>query len=583
MTPWWKQVRHKQERGISMIEVALLFLTLSLFFIPIAQNLGNKVVGTGGQDGTITALNRSQMRMNAFADNLMQRALTGNIPATNIASSNDLLNTTLPSDFNINNLPRGGTLNLGPYNHAETAVDGSEPTRIRYRWIIEDMSQNDPNEIMLASTPEGNRLIKATLVAENANPNLNVPPVSFSSYIHVREGAPQQVQAKTSLVMSIDLSGSMCVTDKGWPSRRIPNFEDGYYCAPYLSDRFHRSAASLPAGLSADDVQLYDDRDLDITWSYPDDNPLTPFNEKYIGRGLMGFPDKWDCGLSSRDPNMFKLTHPEIELAEIAGKNPFERLCNGSNWVTSQKQWRNSIRPWISRLEAMRNALLTFLVNTEKTSTTSTLDIGLVGFSLKAGVMTPLEEAQLTNDPAKAGNGETRRYRLVRNEMSWINRFDSEKVKGNDFKSPDKDKRYGRSYFGNYYGRGTNIYEALKIPAQEAAKDPIYTKRIVILLTDGDPWSEDNSVITDRNRLVNHGVEFHNKYGVTYYTVGFQLSKDSQDMLNKIADRTGGKSFAADDAEELNEIFETLAKEIQKVALLQQVGLYNQALFNELS
>jgi len=136
----------------------------------------------------------------------------------------------------------------------------------------------------------------------------------------------------------------------------------------------------------------------------------------------------------------------------------------------------------------------------------------------------------------------------------------------------------GEEYFSNdFSGSGVNQsiegYNAnggtssdtglRKANTMFAMKSPGYKKKVAILLSDGK-----NSDSDDDDRLYAQAREAR-KNGVTVYTVGFGDESDiDEDVLQKTANLTGGEYYYADDANELDAVFESIFAKISDTKVI---------------
>ena len=108
---------------------------------------------------------------------------------------------------------------------------------------------------------------------------------------------------------------------------------------------------------------------------------------------------------------------------------------------------------------------------------------------------------------------------------------------------------------------GTNVYLALKtgISILNSEKEE-NRKKYLFLLTDGKDdlgWWLPNPTEEQYNEIIEEAI----KSQIVVYTIGFKST--DEDLLKRIADKTGGKAYLKKEATELPEIFNQLNEEIE--------------------
>lgn len=108
---------------------------------------------------------------------------------------------------------------------------------------------------------------------------------------------------------------------------------------------------------------------------------------------------------------------------------------------------------------------------------------------------------------------------------------------------------------------GTNVYQAIKtgIDILNSEKE-INRKKYLFILTDGKDdlgWFKSTPSEEEYNEVIEKAKES----GIVIYTIGFEST--DEDLLKKIADKTGGKVYLKKEAIELPEIFDQLNEEIE--------------------
>lgn len=578
------QLVKQPHAGLGLIEVAIVFVLLTLAVAPIIAMMGK----SGGGDGsTATTLNKQRTRELVAAHNIMERSLAGEILSFDVQNTGQLYNSLSLNNFDINLVPINGTPisfpNTGTYEYG----DESQGLRLRYRWTFKDESHikdldldscniSNPNPSTSGCwrrmTPSGNRMVRATLDVFQADAAAtDTPSYTFSTFLFSQDTLNKQETPKVGVVVVLDRSGSMMwFDDLAWPSAVYFGYEG--VSSPFLKDRFHRTGG-LPAGLNNSDIELFDDRDLDITWSMPKDDPNTPFDETYLRQGTLKLPT-CDFENSALDWYVHKApvgkNDPDTgrEYRADQKNHYFDDVCKDtSGWST--KKWSKRIVPKISRIEAARNALLGFLVSLENDDDlVRNLELGFVTYSDKAEREVDLEAYQLKKDPANK-NVLRPRYANSRDKFTWINRYDA------NYGSDPATRRTIAA------GGKTNTYDGLKEARDNLMKHTNINNRIIILLTDGDPDPDTGN--NSRNSLINYAAELNKKDGIKLFTIGFSgLSKDGRKMLEKMAENSEGLFFYANSAEELNKIFYSLSYELRRQLIMARVERYDDTFASKL-
>ena len=98
----------------------------------------------------------------------------------------------------------------------------------------------------------------------------------------------------------------------------------------------------------------------------------------------------------------------------------------------------------------------------------------------------------------------------------------------------------------------TDLYDAVyQAVVDTAARSK--TRRAVIVITDGENYSESGSSVNDLTDVINYA----NTQGVPVFTVG--LSQANEAILTQMADSTGGQFFKATTSDNLKTIYQQLA------------------------
>nr|WP_241431437.1 VWA domain-containing protein [Halobiforma lacisalsi] len=113
------------------------------------------------------------------------------------------------------------------------------------------------------------------------------------------------------------------------------------------------------------------------------------------------------------------------------------------------------------------------------------------------------------------------------------------------------------SVVGNEYG-GTNIAAGMDRALDDYRTTPANgNERVMILLSDGE-----NSDSNDDEVARELAEEDANDLDVTIYTIGLGFDDLNEDLLEDIAEETGGENVNVDDAEELEDVFGEIGEDV---------------------
>jgi hypothetical protein len=535
----------RPQAGFSLIELALVIMVVSAALVPVLGQMGAKNQRQGDAAPTLAAVSREKGATLVAGNTLMERAIAGEILNGSNAGADVLLNLAT-------SLPNGGT-------HTTTRNSFGNAQPVYYEWVLKDVSfrMNDLGQLVnkqgnvipvgsseaIPVTPLGYRSVQATLKIYRSSTDTEAAAV-FTTYLSRQVPGIPQGNATTGIQVISDISGSMCETG----DNARPALSASGVCAPFLIDRFHRGG---PA-------QLFDDAQLDLTLAQIADDPSTPYRDDYPAANVLGLPGTFDASSdtaipsindsAARDPyEVFfmssALNHPKPWWWITGANGQIKRLSqNKTGWTAAQVT--NNINTYQSKMEAMHNAMLGFLVNMESnTFLMDSIRLGYTTFSSNATLKLPLSSAELLNHPVTGQP--IRRFRQLRDSFSWINRRDS--TLGT------------RAILA---GGATNISESLSVSAGALNADPNITQKIMILLTDGEPTAG----ITNSNSLINYTKSTVGDNGITLFTVN--MMDGDFNLLKKMAEATpNGAAFDVQNPSELQGIFEQIAWEVQRIAL----------------
>jgi type II secretory pathway pseudopilin PulG len=587
--------RYATSRGFTMLEVAMLMLLLSIVFVPVVSLMFGQ---TNRTEPTVTQMNEQNIMKQSAANSLMERALSGVMIAQDLTTVNNVLN---PSTIvNAANLVNGGTATIGPYNYT---VAGSKP--LKYQWELQDYTYDAQGNRV---TPKGNRLVKATLNMFSQEGTKVVNEQTFSTYVYLSEGVVSSSSSWVGVSLVADTSGSMC-SSKAHGEINEDNLEmiHNGVCGPFLNDRFHRTTIPPdPTTLPASKLKLFDDRNLDIAFSRPVDDPSTPYLDTYPQAGTLGLHPVTSASANEcselymdqdvaiggwpKDKNFNWLVYTGNQnpwwshLSNIwAGQNAsaYHNLCRPKSWMTD-KQWENDISKYITRFEALRGALLGFLVKVERDQDlVNSLSMGLTTFSTDATTKVPMATPVTTIlDP------ETSLYRPrfedLRHKLAFVNRWDKDGGGANSTRTIKADG-------------WTNYEEALKKGALAFDADPRINTKIMIFVSDGAPTigNTDAAYLESLGQAIAKNCRTGNTFvlgnpaacstnpkdWVTIYVVGMDgIPAENLNLLQKLAENSGGRFINATEPKELQNALFSLSYDIKKSLLVSRVDRFDEGL-----
>jgi hypothetical protein len=586
-------------RGFTMLEVAILMLLLSVVFVPVVSLMFGQ---TSRTEPTVTQMNEQNILKQSAANSLMERALSGVMIAQDLATVNDVLNPS--TVVNTANLVDGGVATVGPYNYT---VAGSKP--LKYQWELQDYTYDAQGNRV---APKGNRLVKATLNLFSQEGTQTVNEQTFSTYVYLSEGIQASAASWVGVSLVADTSGSMC-SSKAHGEISVNNQEmlHNGVCGPFFNDRFHRTTTPPdPSTLPPSKLNLFDDRNLDIAFSRPVDDPSTPYLDTYPQAGTMGLHNvssnaSRECSEVFMDQDLANGGWPKDKnfnwLVYTGTQNPwwdhwnnnwagqnmnsFYQLCRPKNTMT-ETQWKDDISPHITRFEALRGALLAFLVKVERDQElVNSLSMSLTTFATDATIKVPMSTPVTTIlDP------ETSLYRPrfeeLRHKLAWINRWDKD---GGGASSTRTLKADG----------WTNYEEALKKGALAFDADPKINTKIMIFVSDGAPTigNTDAAYLESLGQAIAKNCRSGNNFvlgnpaacstdskdWVTIYVVGMDgIPAPNLNLLQKLAENSGGRFISATEPKELQNALFSLSYEIKKAMLVSRVDRFDEDLANML-
>jgi hypothetical protein len=579
-------------KGLSLLEMAMVMLVVSVSLMPLMQTL-NGVRGSNGE-GPADRITAYKSKEALMANTLIEQALAGNY-------NNILCNSGVT--FNpTTDVPEGKMVTFN--RCANTTYNKT----MYYEWTIYSVPK----------LPAQNQYYRASLNVFNV-PSGGTSILTLQSNFFYNSGAYSTGNNLTGIMLAMDISGSM--TSAKNEDGSLPVI-DGM-ASPYMFYRYDRylfegttygsgsskllfPVNSVPGHVTPGAIgkevilNMWNNAQLDLSFAgavkssptnipdFSDPTPATPYNEKFPysrtnnpplypqdptwGEGVLGIGDCGDTDGSGQPPdnnwdgtdrnNVYTFLpsarKDKISFGNYPARTVINQLCQPKE---SNADLLNSLNIYMSRIEAARTGALTMLLNLESNpAITSTLEVGYIpwnGSPDTSHLITP--EAPITIPQATGIH-----FVASRNKFLWINRADPSNIN-----SPKPVNASG----------STNINLGLEAArTQLMAKN--YSRRVIVLLTDGypNPNSGANSTTSLKSYSLNTiGKNAPDNQQITLFTVG--LIAADKDLLDTMATNTpAGQSYTATDLSQVSGIFESIAYQIQKLALLNAVKRYGLSL-----
>jgi len=583
----------KRARGLSLIEMGMVMVFLSLALVPIVKMMG------GPQNDSGNAAHRNSMKSKEaiLANTLVDRVLANDF---SYFDCNDGFNpaTQLPVGTTPTNSAR-------KYNICKAQNTNSD---VYYQWSVVHLNgANNGNEM-----PSKNRYYQASLNILGPDRNPSAPMLTIPVNFFFNEGGTTTKTENTGVMVAMDRSGSMAWSDK--PSN-LPSVNG--VTAPFMFYRYKAFPTGVtnygfafPNGPDKVVLNKWDNSQLDLVyakqvkWPGPGPSPYkdgqdpdstTPYNEAYPfskvnpsvpgqavwGDGVLGSGNcssnsnnEW-TNAASGDKNLFYTFLPEARLNYSWWGPDLDNgiykynglrdeilipLCSEKNDKSGDitKHWSYTINKRLSRFEAARTATLSLLLKLEeKANVANVIELGYYPWGSYAAT-----EHQVALEKVKNGHFEKMREKLL-----WINRMDP------------ADKNNGSEPVR--LEGGTDIHRGIEYGRQQLLKGN-YDRRIMVLLTDGEP--SPNGGVNSNAPYGGGGLRDYvkknlgcgvadSKKRITLFTVGL-LQADEQLMADMANSTPSGQPFYAKDIASLTPIFETISYQIQKLALLSTASRY---------
>ncbi len=558
-------------KGFSLVETAIIILFISLAMVPVIATMGGVNDPNSGASSTVnvSAVSGFRSKTMVAANSIMERALAGDTTVSFDASTI----FTQPGD--VQTTPRR-------LFYGSTPREYSQP--IEYDWVVRDLgyrvdgggdlidwagnSVNWTNAVELQ--PVGNQVIHAVLrVYENAgdaNPMMSLPTYFFRSNCGQVDCAGVDVQ-KTGVIIVGDISGSMAWVGRTYPSPGTVS----RVSSPWLRNRYPIFGNAVPASIRIDDP--FDDEKLDVTWVLPfaNEDPDTPYSDTYIrpgGDAFITFANNCDdlstpANRALIDPYLVNNT-----TSNAGRRTALERLCGTGAWRTPA-MYSELMGRYMSRMEAFRNSMLSLLVKLEDNQfLVQNMKMGFVTFSGGVQTRVNLEDAAQPSVSSPVPSAVTdNKFINMRLNMLMLNRPGAGQI---------------------LQGGSTRMHDGARRAADMLYADSDVKRRMIILVTDGDPnpGNQGNPLLLNLASSIGNGcfptipanagcADPENT--TTLFTVAvIGVSAGGQTMLTDAAQRTpSGQFFNAENVEDMGPIFDQITWQIQRTVLTNMVNRYH--------
>ncbi|MBK8190101.1 MAG: VWA domain-containing protein [Vampirovibrionales bacterium] len=583
--------RRSRCSGFSLVETAVVMLFVSLAMVPIITTMGGSNDANNvsvSNSANISGVSSRSSKLVLAANSIMERSLAGDHSVSFDAST---LFTT----------PGETVVTPRRQYYGETSRAYNQP--ITYDWVVRDLSHLEDttgqltdwaNQAVAADAaeviaPTGNFVQQATLrLYQNpgdANPVLTLPTYFYRSNCGTGGVDCGDVALnQTGIAIVMDRSGSMRWSierdrSKGWVSTSRKT------SAPWLKNRYPIGANVPDAAIRINDI--FDDSALDLTYMLPfsqPDNPDTPYAEHYIQPGgaplvnaALTFPsgcndvDALDPGNGSFNPDTAKyfadgaLTDTyvmwnEPTITPVQRRAAIAAFCGAGGARASQADWLNLINNNMSRLEALRNALLSLLVKLEQNQfLVSNMEMGMVSFAATSPpAVTEVSMEKAVNPP---GPVNTLKFVNMRLRSAMINRQGVGEIIAD---------------------QGTPMLEGLKRAASMLYSRQ-YDNRLMIVISDGyvNSGSTPTNVRDFAKQVggcptVGNPACYSGSGGktITMFTVGLIEADDA--LMTDMAQKTpNGQFFLAQSVTDLQPIFDQIAFQIERLVLNSMARRYH--------
>jgi len=613
------KVKHS---GISLLEMAMVMIVVSVALLPVMQTLnGARVKGSGGANdmtGPADRMTGYKSKEALMANSLIEQALAGDYSHFNCNSSGAAMAFNPDTDF-----PAAGTTKV--FNRC---TNTSYNQSMYFQWTMYSV----PN------LPLQNQYYRASLNVYNQASG-GAPLLTLQTNFFRNSGAYSTGNNSTGIMLALDNSGSMAsakVENAGmitYNSIAAPFmfyrydknlFEGTTYTNYYNGTNYvvHFPAGKVPGyapggyyqaisagGPGKSILDMWDNTQLDMglaqaintttppfTPDFSDPNPATLANDKFPysrannppfqpadpvwGQGILGIGNcgapysQFSAGVFdvnndstpwAADKNIKYAFLPEARDDDrlgnpIGGRYAITRLCQPKTSLNGAEStsWSNTLSTYMSRIEAARSGALTMLLTLEQSPSVAST-MQFGFFPWNAGVDT--RHLISPESPVAVQGIQGLHFVNMRKKLLWVNRADP-----SDSDSPNPVR----------VGGGTGISCAIDYGREQLLAQN-YGHRILVLMTDGFPQNSGCAHNTTaqlpgyvRDTI---GDNVPTDQQITLFTVKF-ISGDANSLQQMAANTPGGQSFNVTDLSQLNAVFESISYSIQKISLLNSVKRY---------
>ncbi len=541
-------------KGLSLMELGVIMVLMSVALVPVVKMIG----GPTSDKGNAVQMTGLKNKEAILANTMVNKVLAGDYSSFRCSGGN-------PVAFDpLKDLPTGTSVQT--FGRCK-AANGNNP--LYYEWTVLNLTASNNGTAL----PSKNQYFQASFnVTDQNGVSLLTMPINFFN----NTGAQDEQTENTGVMVALDRSISMSGA-RVYPHLAVFNNT----AAPYLQYRYK----PIPSGYNATwgftfpasppenpVLNKWDNKQLDLVYgkqiagspSGKDPDSDTPNNETYPFKGVLSSGDcstnadsKWNPNSANVDKNLMYTFQPNIILNKGWRDYAVKPLCEQKN---NFNDWSiNVINEKLSRFEAARTAALQLMLKLEeKPSVANSIELGFFPWGSYAASEheAPLEKIN------KNGFFEKNREKLL-----WVNRTDP--TNRNNTTDPI------------YMEGGTQINYGLQY-ARKRLLEKKYDRRIVVLLTDGEP--SPNAGSNSNAGFGGGGLRDYTKQNlgcgvadskkrITLFTVGL-IAADEKLMKDMAEATPSGQGFFAKDITSLTPIFETVAYQIQKLSLISTADRY---------
>lgn len=578
-------LRLNAPKGLSLLELGLVMAIVALALVPLVKSIGGPMSANG--KGSAAQMTGFKNKEGILATNLANQVLSGDYSSFQCLPAGTSSSFTVPTRQQ--SYPAGS-------QKCQSVQDS-----LQYQWTVMPINEaNSGNK-----PPDGYSFFKGVLnIYDQGASSTNQPLLSMPVNFYKFTGVANQPQQKTGVLIALDRSGSMAnaASKEGMPPNINGNQQTQKslsFALPFLWYRYKPFPTpgtdtgwgyDFPAITDpvAQPLDMWNNKTLDLVSlqnmagaNGSDPNPATLFNESYLGSNNL-----FKCDMPANSPAWLATSQAfDNRLAYIFNRDwvlegDAESVYARQNYIVPFCQEKQNLQQWsqvvnnkLSRFEAARTAALSLLLKLEeRSSVVNAIKVGYFPWAFAPANVYggPLQSAVVRTD--QQGKPHVV-FDKIREKMLWLNRMDPAKKSSSDAVGMEG---------------ATNIYLALAEARQQLLADTSIQRRIIVLMTDGEPAP--NQAPNSNGPFGSGGLRdfAQSQLGcgapqnqrVTLFTVG--LIQADEALMNDMANSTpNGQGFFAKDIASLGPIFDSVAYEIQKLALLSTADRYGLDLSND--